>query len=148
MSVVDPRSWSRLQYADEGAFLDFLGAHSLFHAALDSTVRRLFPAVPYANLPLGDGASERSRPEWLWGAQPQPKRQDGALDEHALATRLYPGDEWMLALQASHQGASTALLIAAPPDLTAYDLTDPDQFTTFVYLLAQDDVRLRQAAGL
>ncbi len=58
------------------------------------------------------------------------------------------GEDWLLAVQQAHEGAATALVIAPPPDLTAYDLTDVDQFTTWSYLLALDDVRLRQAAGI
>jgi hypothetical protein len=58
------------------------------------------------------------------------------------------GESWLLAVQQAHQGPSTALGIAAPPDLTAYDLKDPDEFATFCYLLALDDIRLRQAAGI
>ena len=58
------------------------------------------------------------------------------------------GDNWLLALQQAHSGAASALLIAPPPDLTTYDLNDPDEFATFFFLLAQDDIRLRQAAGI
>ncbi len=58
------------------------------------------------------------------------------------------GSEWLLAVQQAHAGAAAALLIPEPPDLTSYDLSDPDEFTTWTYLLALDDIRLRQAAGL
>ena len=58
------------------------------------------------------------------------------------------GDAWMLAVQQAHQGPSTALAIADPPDLTAYDLKDPDEFATWCYLLALDDIRLRRASGI
>jgi len=58
------------------------------------------------------------------------------------------GSDWLLALQQAHDGAAASLFVPEPPDLTSYDLSDPDEFASWTYILALDDIRLRQAAGL
>jgi len=75
-------------------------------------------------------------------------RQLGGVAYPSLPLGDGGGDSWMLALQQAHDGAASSLLIPASPDLASYDLSDPDQFATWTYLLALDDVRLRPAAGL
>lgn len=54
MPVVDPDSWKVLIFGDATAWTDFLGAHALWHRALDDVIRAT-GASPYATLPLGDG---------------------------------------------------------------------------------------------
>jgi hypothetical protein len=59
MPVVDPHSWEVLAFGDASAFTDFLGAHALWHRALD-VVLRAAGGAPYPTLPLGDGGAD----EW------------------------------------------------------------------------------------
>jgi|SRR5882724_11798349 len=129
---IDPLLWSRLTHGDETSFLDFIGTHDLQHGAFDTLIRRLGGA-PYATLPLGIAP----RSVWLLGEPDTP-----------VAFPFYPDDDWMQAHQVRHEGAASSLLIAAPPDFTAYDLQDPDEFATWTYLHALEHTRLRQSLGI
>ena len=113
MAIVDPRSWSVMIFGDEGAWLDFLGAHELQHRAFAFSIRAA-GGLSYPLLPLGDGG----------------------------------GAEWHEAHQLVHQGETTSLGIAEPPDFRGYELSDPDQFSTYTYLHALEHVRVRQAIPL
>ena len=55
---------------------------------------------------------------------------------------------WLQALQQQHEAAALALGLQAPADLSSYDLTEPEQWASFTWILAQDLRRLRDAAGL
>jgi hypothetical protein len=57
MSLVDPRSWSVLAFGDETAWIDFLGAHALWHDQLDFHIRTRLFGAPISALPLGDGGT-------------------------------------------------------------------------------------------
>lgn len=60
MALFDPLLWSVLPFGDQTAWIDFLGAHALFHRQLDDVIRRQFLADPWPQLPLGDGGGD----EW------------------------------------------------------------------------------------
>ena len=60
MPIADPRSWEVLQFGDETAFVDFLGAHELQHRAFDQQIRQILLLPTYPVLPLGDYTG----PEW------------------------------------------------------------------------------------
>ncbi len=56
--------------------------------------------------------------------------------------------EWMRAVQQTHQNASLALGIASPPDLTSFDLSKEADHTAWFFALSNDLERLRLSAGL
>lgn len=116
MPIVSAQLWQSLQYGDQDAFVDFLGAHQLWHAQVDHHIRAV-GAPPYASLPLGDGP----------------------IDD---------GNDWHLVHQRIHEGECSGLLIAGPPDLTAYDLNRRDDFHTWTWIHALDCLRIQRAAGL
>ena len=68
--------------------------------------------------------------------------------------RLYPvgdgrGDAaWLSAIQKNHNNAAAALGIAAPPDLSSFDLSLAEDHASFFFLVSNDSARLRKAAGL
>ncbi len=67
--------------------------------------------------------------------------------------RIYPlgdggGQEWHLAHQDEHIGAANALGLAAPPDFSSYNLSDPTEFASWVWLHAEEHIRLRTPAGI
>lgn len=133
MPVVDPYAWARLIFDDRNAWTDFLGAHSLWHTALDAVVRRAGGA-PYATLPLGIAP----RSVWLLGEPTEPP----------AAGAFYPDGDWHEAHQARHEGEAVSLGIASPPDFRSYELSDADEFATWAFLHALEHVRLQGAAGL
>lgn len=55
MPIADPLSWSVMGFGDKTAWLDFLGAHALWHRSVDTYLRQHLGADPYPTLPLGDG---------------------------------------------------------------------------------------------
>jgi hypothetical protein len=139
MPVVDPHAWEHLQFREANAFVDFLGQHALWHHALDVRVRQL-GGVPYPSLPLGDGGSALSLLA--------PEARD-ALDEEQSWERLHALQaSWHTVHQQAHDGAAGALILAEPPDLESYDLTEGDQFVTWIFIHAQEHIRLRVASGL
>ena len=80
-TLPQPQLWQSLPWADRNAFVDFLGAHALWHAALDHLVRAA-GAAPYPALPLGDGPID-----------------DGA-DWHLVHQAMHEGEAAGLALAA------------------------------------------------
>ncbi len=60
---VQPQLWQSLPWGDKDAFVDFLGAHQLWHTDLDYRVR-LFGGAPYPSLPLGDGPVGEDEADW------------------------------------------------------------------------------------
>ena len=115
-NLPQPELWKSLPYQDKDAFVDFLGQHGLWHAALDHLVRAA-SAAPFPALPLGDGP----------------------IDD---------GDDWHQAHQAMHEGEAAGLALSAPPDFTAYNLNQRDQFSTWAWLHAGEHQRLAAAAGV
>ena len=71
-----------------------------------------------------------------------------------VAVRLFPlgngrGEPtWLDALTRQHRDEAVALGIAAPPDFTEFDVSDPAEFASLTWTVAQDLERLRLAAGL
>lgn len=55
---------------------------------------------------------------------------------------------WLQALQAQHEAAAQALSLTPPADLSSYDLREADQWASFTWVLSQDLIRLRDAAGV
>lgn len=87
---------------------------------------------------------------WLWHL---------ALQEHVERVQkvnyavLPIGDgrgdpDWLAAVQRTYQNAATALNTAGPPDLQSYDLSKPDDFSSFCFLISTTALALRAAAGL
>lgn len=58
------------------------------------------------------------------------------------------GSEWLLAVQRQYESECAALGLAAPPDLSSYDLSDPNDFASWTFLLSQQATILRTASGL
>jgi hypothetical protein len=58
------------------------------------------------------------------------------------------GFQWLQAIQATMQSASTALGVGAPPDLASFDLSEESDHASFFFSLAQEYRVLRNAAGL
>jgi len=61
---------------------------------------------------------------------------------------LGDGGDWHLTHQDRHEGAASSLGLSAPTDFTAYDLNRRDDFSTWIWIHAQEHIRLAQAAGL
>lgn len=70
------------------------------------------------------------------------------------AYALYPiGDapgtpEWLFAIQQQYNLASAALGLGSPANLQSFDLADPQDFSSFMFLITQESLALRSAAGL
>ena len=62
-SIIQPQLWQSLPFGDKDAFVDFLGTHALWHAALDHRIRSQ-GAPPFPTLPLGDGPVAGSEADW------------------------------------------------------------------------------------
>lgn len=68
--------------------------------------------------------------------------------------RTYPlGDgigspAWQDVHQREHINANLALGISGPPILLDYDFSDPVAFATYMFVHAQESIRLAQAAGI
>ena len=118
-----------MTFGDENSLRDFLGQLELFHQGLSSTLRAGLGLPAYALPPLGDGGRAA---EWLVGPGPD----------------VAPTAAWLDALQVTLVGEARALDIAEPVDLRSYDLADPDQFASWSYLMGQEHVRIREAAGV
>lgn len=58
------------------------------------------------------------------------------------------GPEWLLAVQRQYEAEAHALGLAAPPDLSSYDLSDQSDFASWTFLLSQQATILATAAGL
>jgi hypothetical protein len=58
------------------------------------------------------------------------------------------GGDWHLVHQVIHRGEAAGLALSEPPDFTAYDLNERDQFASWTWLHAQEHQRLMVAAGL
>ena len=58
------------------------------------------------------------------------------------------GAPWLLALQRQHEAEAAALGLDSPPSFVDYDLRNAEDFASFMFLLSEDLVRLRQASGL
>ena len=82
-----------------------------------------------------------------------------ALAEHVgrnqgVTIRVQPigdGDgrsRWLQAVQETLVSASLALQIAPPNDLSSYDLSEPEQFASWTFLVSQQCSRMREAAGI
>lgn len=125
MPIADPQSWKLLPFRDLTAWIDWLGQHDLQHRQFAASIRAK-TSKGFAILPLGDGGHDYSL---------------GGTDQA-------PSPEWHQAHQLVHQGETTALSIAAPPDFTAYDLNDPNDFATYCYLHAAQHITERLSIGL
>lgn len=69
------------------------------------------------------------------------------------AYKVYPlGDggsgAWLHAVQKTYQNAASALGIPPPPDLESYDLSDPGDFASWMFIISQTSRQLALAAGL
>lgn len=73
MPLVNPLAWATLTYGDETAWIDFLGAHALWHDQLDYHIRARLHGPTIPSLPLGDGGGA----EWTQAHQ---DRHDGECD--------------------------------------------------------------------
>lgn len=123
--IIDPALWKWLPHGDQSAWLDFLGIHELLHKEYATAIRG-FGGQPYPALPLA----------------PAPRLVlTGRLD-------FYPDDLWHQAHQLVSAGEASSLLIAAPPDLRAYDLRDAEQLASWSLLHANEMTRVRQAIGI
>jgi hypothetical protein len=80
-------------------------------------VVRRMGGAPYPTLPLGDGPIG-----------------DGASD-------------WHFAHQRRHEGLCSGLAIPGPPDFTAYDLNQRDDFNTYTWLHAVESERVMSVLG-
>ena len=67
--------------------------------------------------------------------------------------RTYPlgdggGPEWLHAVQAQNVNVAAALGLAPPPDLSTFDLSQPEDHASFFFAISQQSKLLRTAAGL
>lgn len=60
MPLVDPLQWALLPFGDQTAWVDFLGAHALWHLELDQQIRENLGGDTFPQPNLGDGGG----PEW------------------------------------------------------------------------------------
>lgn len=81
-----------------------------------------------------------------------------ALAEHIFRTfgqtyRLYNlgdgrGDaDWLQAVQKQYEAAAGALGLAGPPDLSSFDLSQPEDHASFFFVVANETRVLSRAAG-
>jgi len=107
----------------------------------------LFASIPHRNLTAWRDATGTL--EMMHRAIAQ-----AAFGLTGTAYRILPlgdgrGDAaWLQALQAQHEAAAQALSLTPPADLSSYDLREADHFASFTWVLSQDLIRLRDAAGV
>lgn len=80
------------------------------------------------------------------------------MANHLFATQglqytLYPtgspgGPEWLKAIQDQCAAVASALGLGPPPDLADYDLDKAEDHVSFFFVISQEMLRLRDAAGL
>ena len=80
--------------------------------------------------------------------------QQAATVAPGLTFRLYPlGDpnqqeQWLDAIQSQYRAIAEVLQIEGPPDLTSFDLDEPEDHASFFFIIAQETRILRNAVGL
>lgn len=55
--------------------------------------------------------------------------------------------DWLHAVQGQYEAAATAIGLAGPPDLSSFDLSEPEDHASFFFVISNETRLLRNAAG-
>lgn len=104
----------------------------------------------WGNIPFGNRTAwtDFVGQHWLWHRSlAEFVRRGTGTSYRVLPIGDGGGTRWQQAVQETYVNASFALGVAPPNDLASYELSRPEDFASWTFLLAQQASRLREAAG-